>query len=361
MRTNVHVAIVIDALKSGGSERVVCEMANYWADQGKHVTLITFKNDLPFYTLQENVNYLALGIAKASGNWLRGILNTYRRIRILRRELKKLSPDVALGFFADINCLLVISARSLRIPVVVSERNHPGRHRIPLRWRLMRRLLYPFADRLVLQTHDVAKWYRGYRIPAHVIPNPLRDISSEEGEKQPIILGAGRLTHQKGFDLLVEAYARSGLYPQWHLVIAGEGQERVNLEEQAFNLGVKEGVSFTGVIKDIDSYYHQASLFVLSSRYEGFPNVLAEAMAAGVACISFDCPYGPASIIRHQETGILVPPEDVEALAENLAFMAGHPQLRKELSLRGRQDIRERFNLKKIMEQWEGVIREEIG
>ena len=357
----LHIVLVIDSLKPGGSERVACEMANYWALQGKRVSLVTFKNDLPFYSLQEKVHYMALGIANSSRNWISGILNTYRRVRVLRRELKNLSPDVVIGFFADINSLLVVSAKTLRIPVVLSERNHPLYHRIPVRWRWMRRLLYPVADRLVLQTPDVERWYSRYRIPTHVIPNPLRDLSRKEGEKQHLIMAAGRLTHQKGFDLLLEAYARSGLYPEWQLVIAGEGQERVNLENQASRLGISERVSFPGVLDDIDSYYRLASIFVLSSRYEGFPNVLAEAMAAGVPCISFDCPYGPAHMIRHNETGILVPAEDIKSLAENLSHLADHPDLRAGISQQASREIRHRVDPNRIMEQWEAVIRGVIG
>jgi len=355
---NIHIAIVIDSLKPGGSERVACEMANYWALEGKRVTLITFKNDLPFYSLHEKVHYLAMGIAGGSGNWISGILNTYRRIRALRRELKKLSPDAVIGFFADINSLLVLSAKTLQIPVVLSERNHPVHHRIPLKWRLMRRMLYPVADRLVLQTHDAAQWYRRFKIPYHVIPNPLRDIEEKQGEKQHMILAAGRLTHQKGFDLLLEAYARSGLYPEWQLVIAGEGQERMNLENQASRLGVKQGVSFPGVVEDIDSYYHQASLFVLSSRYEGYPNVLAEAMAAGVPCISFNCPYGPAHMIRHEETGLLVKAEDVEALGRSLYYLSAHSQIRRYMSQKASREIRQQLDQDKIMGQWEAIIED---
>jgi len=390
LNASLHITLVIDALKPGGSERVACEMANYWAEKGKRVTLVTFKDDLPFYGLHGKVHHLALGIATGSGNWMTGMVNSYRRIRTLRKELKKLAPDVVIGFFADINSLLVLVTKSLGIPVVLSERNHPVRHRIPLRWRWMRRLVYPLADGLVLQTPEAARYYRGYRLRKHVIPNPLRDIPQDEqynkdeksepgeqgeydnpdnpdnqgemgqqdcGEKSQMILAVGRLTHQKGFDLLLKSYARSGLYPLWQLVIAGEGEERKNLEDLASRLGVREKVSFPGVVADIDCYYHQASMFVLSSRYEGFPNVLAEAMAAGVPCISFDCPYGPAHMIQNNETGLLVSAEDVQALGRSLYFLSAHPHLRRRMSQKASLAIREQLDQGKIMGQWEELIQ----
>lgn len=353
-----NIALVVDSLKPGGSERVASEMANYWAGVGHRVSLITLKKEPPFYGLKKGVGLEELDVASGSAHLLAGLYHTSRRIRALRDRLKRLNPDVVIGFFTDINVLLVLATRGLGMAVILTERNHPGLHHVPLRWKVMRRRVYPLADCLVVQTAGAARWFSHYRVRKAVIPNPVRQVKATADLSKPYILAVGRLTWQKGFDLLLKAYARSGLYPRWSLVVVGEGGERKNLEKLASRLGVASGVHMPGLVKNIDHYLGQASFFVLSSRYEGFPNALAEAMSAGLPPVAFDCPYGPAEMIDHRTNGFLVTPGDVESLARNMIDMAGNPGMAKEMGQQAAASVRSRQNPKNIMKQWDELTEE---
>lgn len=358
MSPSRNIALVVDSLKPGGSERVASEMANYWARGGHRVSLITLKKEPPFYELEKGVRLEELDVASGSAHLLAGLYNTYRRIRVLRERLKKLNPEVVIGFFTDINVLLVLATRGLGMAVILTERNHPGLHLVPLRWRIMRRRVYPLADCLVLQTSGAARWFSHYRVRRAVIPNPVREVRAAADRGKPYILAVGRLTRQKGFDLLLKAYARSGLYPRWSLVVVGEGGERKSLEKLASRLGVVDGVHMPGLVKNIDHYFSEASFFVLSSRYEGFPNALAEAMSAGLPPVAFDCPYGPAEMIDHGENGFLVRAGDVESLARNMIDMADNPGMAQEMGQQAAASVRGRLKQQAIMKQWDELAEE---
>lgn len=359
MSSPLHIVLVIDSLKAGGAERVLSTMASYWTGADLQVSIITFREkEEPFYALGPEVLVLPLGIDTPSGNWIRGILNSRHRIKVLKSRLERLEPDVVIGFFADINVLTLVAARRLNLPVIISERNHPRHQTIPLQWKWARRLFYRLADRLVVQTCGAAVWYKRYGVETSVIPNPLKDMDVDGTIRENWILAVGRLTRQKGFDLLLKAFQRSGLSPYWQLVIAGEGEERKRLEELAVELGIADSLHFAGLVKDIDRYYARASVFVLSSRYEGFPNALAEAMAAELPCISFACDYGPSHMISHRWNGMLVDPVNVEALGRDLRYMADHPQLRAQWGARAREDVNRLYNQQRIMTRWEDLIKE---
>ena len=175
--------------------------------------------------------------------------------------------------------------------------------------------------------------------------------------KDNVILGAGRLIPLKGFNLLIRAFAHSGLYPGWKLVILGDGPEKKKLESLIEKLGLTKHVSLPGMIKDVEKYYQMASIFVLSSKYEGFPNALAEAMGAGLACISFDCAFGPAEMILHNQNGMLINTGDVESLTNALVELANDKAKRTRLGNNARK-IHERYAADRIMEQWDQVLQE---
>ena len=197
----------------------------------------------------------------------------------------------------------------------------------------------------VVQTTEVAEWFRQNTFVRRlaVIPNALRHpddlrVSASNGieaASRPLILGIGRLTKQKGFDLLIDAFFRSRLPRQgWHLAILGEGEERQALLKQAADLGIADSVTLPGYVANVGSWLEQTEIFVLSSRYEGFPNALIEAMQMGRACISFDCLSGPRDLLAGGRHGILVPAEDVVGLSAALRDLAGDAERR--LSLGGR-------------------------
>jgi glycosyltransferase involved in cell wall biosynthesis len=162
----------------------------------------------------------------------------------------------------------------------------------------------------------------------------------------------GRLAPQKGFDLLIRAFASiAGQFKDWRVVILGDGPDRYQLAGLARSLWVERQVTFAGYQSDPLAWLRHASLFVLSSRYEGFPNALLEAMQCGLPVIAFDCASGPSEIVRHGTDGLLVPPEDVPALAEAMSRMAGNEELRRSLAQRA-TEVADRFPPGKIYASW---------
>lgn len=175
--------------------------------------------------------------------------------------------------------------------------------------------------------------------------------------EQKRIVGLGRLAWQKGFDLLIEAFSQiAAAHPEWTLIIYGEGERRNALESLVRTKSLESRVFLPGAVQQVPAVLSEASVFVLSSRYEGFPNALCEAMACGLPVISFDCPSGPNEIIRHNIDGILVKAGDIEALAKALDTLIRDNNLRRSLAVRA-TEITKRFEVKKIMNMWEELLR----
>lgn len=362
----MHITLVISTFAAGGAERVMSVMANYWAEQGKDITLITLSpQSSDWYKLHPRVKRVGLGILSISTHIGQAICSNVRRVIWLRRALRKAHPDVVISFLDTTNVLTLMASWGLGIPVVVSERNDPREYSIGLAWSVLRSVFYRYADAVVVQSSAIRDW--GLRLPGikdtYVIPNPMSPISngSEQASRRHdsthAIVAMGRLVRQKGFDILIEAFGRcAAKHPDWSLVILGEGHERVSLQTLAANMGIKDRVHLVGQVREPATILKGADLFVLSSRYEGFPNALVEAMACQLPVISTDCSSGgPRDIIRDGVDGILVPPKDGPALANAMdRLMADHEE-RQRLGRRAGEVVK-RFSTDRIMKLWGGLL-----
>jgi len=287
------------------------------------------------------------------------------KIRALRRTVVFLKPDVVISFVNKLNVLAILACAGLRVPVIVSERTHPASERLGKVWGLLRRLTYPLADALVVQSQATRAWAEGVVLTrrTRVIPNPVANQfegrrDNPWGGRRPILLDVGRLSPEKGFDLLIEAFhSVAQRHSEWSLVIVGEGPIEAELRALAANLLPKNTVLFAGIVSDPERFYRDAALFVLSSRYEGFPNVLLEAMASGCAVIAANCPGGTSEIVRHGIDGVLVPPDDVAALAQEMERLMTDASERTRLG-HGAIEASSRFRPDGIMALWEEIISE---
>ena len=363
----MRLTLIIYSLSSGGAQRVMSTMANHWAEKGRRITLLTFDegSEPPFYDLHPQVNHYPLHLFKSSTQPIERVGNILKRHWALRRAIVASRPQAVLSFMDATNVRVLLTTFGLHFPVIVSERIDPAHHTILKRWSTLRRWLYPFATSLVVQTPDALAYFSTkVRRKAVVIPNPIPLPPVGPGTRPKrssrTVIAMGRLARQKGFDLLLKAFAQiAQKHPQWSVVIWGEGSLRPKLEALRDELGLKGRVYFPGRTREPFEEMRRADLFVLSSHYEGFPNVLCEAMACGLPVVSFDCPSGPREIIRDGIDGILVPPGDVQALATTLNRLMSDRQERERLAARA-PGVAERFGVEKVMGMWEAVIRKAI-
>lgn len=365
----MRLALIISSLRGGGAERVMATLANGWAAQGISVTLITLApRSSDSYPVDPAVTRVGLHKAGDSQNLLHAIANNWARVRALRKAVLACQPDAVISFIAMANLLTIIATTGLRMPVIVAEHTFVGAKAPKGIWGKLHGPLYRRAAAVVALTQRGASYIEtNLGCAVTVIPNPVPfppDDDATPAECAPVptrdsrrtMLGVGRLVPLKGFDLLIEAFARiAGRYPDWNLRILGEGHFREALARAATCKGLSDRVSMPGFTSDVRSEMRQADLFVLSSRFEGFPMALLEAMSEGLACISFDCETGPGELINHHENGWLVPANDVSALAEALDTLMQDTDLRKCMGNRARE-VSGTYSLPAVLDQWNALV-----
>lgn len=357
-------------MAAGGAERVTATLAGAWAEAGHEVHLVTLEPiERDFYPLDPRIERHALGLASVSRNLLEAIGATARRVRVLRRSLRRIDPDVIVGMATTPAVLTILAASGLRRRVVVEEHIHPPMKPLGGFWETARRRTYPRAARVVMLTSEGLDWLRA-TIPGAkgmVIPNPVAypvpvtepvvDPASIVGGDRRLLLAVGRLYRQKGFDLLIPAFASlADAHPEWDLVILGDGPERAALEAQVATTGLHGRIRLPGVVGNVADWYTRADLYVMSSRYEGFPMTLTEALAAGCPAVSYDCDTGPRDLLRDGVSGALVSPVgDVPALTTALGAVMGDEAARRRMADQA-VAVRERYSLARVLELWDEAL-----
>jgi GalNAc-alpha-(1->4)-GalNAc-alpha-(1->3)-diNAcBac-PP-undecaprenol alpha-1,4-N-acetyl-D-galactosaminyltransferase len=364
----MKVTLLIYALDGGGAQRVMSILANYWARSGWDVTLILLIDDStpPFYPLVPEVKLRQLGIIGDSPSGLTLLRTGWSRMQILRSAIVESKPNVMISFINTVNVLTSIASWNLNIPIIVSEHTYPEFVDVNKIWQLVMKWTYRHADRVALLTQSALPFYpiaQGYR--PIVIPNPVLtpvpEISTGSAVTDrllptPTLIAVGRLHEVKGFDLLLTAFSQiQAKYPDWHLTILGEGPMRSALEDLRSQLGLKDRVHFPGQVANVNAYLRQADIFVLSSRFEGFPMAICEAMACGLPVLAVNCLSGPSDIIRDGIDGVLVPVNDIDALASGIEDLIANPDKRQRLAQAAPQ-ILERFGLERVMELWTDTV-----
>lgn len=364
------ICLFIGSLKTGGAERVTLWLARELAAMGHRVTLLTHHGaDQDFFALPEGVDRVVIGLTEGRQTFLGKIAINIRRCIRVRAVLRRAHADVVLAMMPHESVVAVLAAFGLRMRVVVSERNAPWHRRQDRIWTLMRILVYRFSTVQVAQTQPIADWLElntgSTRL--YIVPNAVQDplpssppvIPPPAQQGRKLIVAVGTKPWQKGFDLLLSAFAGVAAdYPDWVLALPGllpdreeAGLTGQDILDRAAAVGLRERVILPGHVGNMPDWYRATDLFVLSSRFEGFPNVLVEAMSQGCACVSFDCDTGPRDIVNNEVDGLLVPAGDVDALTRAMRLAMSDGELRADLG-RAAREVRTRFAAPRILALW---------
>ncbi|MNQ48687.1 alpha-1,4-N-acetyl-D-galactosaminyltransferase [compost metagenome] len=362
-----RVLLFIHSLHGGGAERVAADLSAHWAGMGREVMVVTQAGaEGDVYTLHPKVHREILNTA-GEGGGLRGIWSNVQRVRALRRVIRSFRPDIVLGMMTTASVLSVLACAGLRCRVIATEHTHPPSQTLSGFWQRLRRLTYPRAARVVALTRGTADWIERH-VPGSrlaVIPNPVHFplpraepiLTPVTGDGRKRLLAVGRLHADKGFDLLIQAYARlAASHPDWDLVILGEGDERPALEAQVREAGLESRIAMPGRAGNVGDWYDSAHLYVLTSRFEGLSNTLLESMASGLAAVSFDCDTGPREIVREGIDGVLVRPNgDVPALCKALDAVMSDDDGRLRMA-QAATDVRDRFSAARVLRKWQEIF-----
>lgn len=370
----MKIALTLPSLGGGGAERIAATLASGWAQRGHTVTVVTLDEARQEdYPLSPTVHRVGLGLLRPSEDFVQGVVTNGKRLIALRGFLRRARPDVVLGMTSEIAILSTLAATGLPTIVIASERTHPPMMPLPRHWAWLRRKVYPRADAVAMLTQEGGAWL-GQEIPnAHaiVMPNPVTwpmldpapgpspATLLDAGDR--VVLMAGRLIASKRFDLAIESFARvAAAVPRSQLVILGEGEERSRLEALARELDLETRVRLPGRVSNLGDWYQRAELLLVTSRFEGFPNIITEAMAHACPVISVDCPTGPRDLITDGQDGLLLPANPPpQQIADAVIRLFSDEATRAAMSARAIA-VRDRYSLDSILGRW-GRIFEELG
>lgn len=358
------LCFVINSLEGGGAERVISNLANQFSSKGNDVTMICLNTADVKYELNKQIKIVNLVNRKDQENSLNRMryawLTFYRLLVVLRKE----KPACTICFMTSANLWAGFCCMILGLPYLVSERITPdytiNTYNKLLQWISFQ--VYRKSKAIVLPAGEMGKGFKRNKqfeslTNFKTIYNPINPFKAANGtavNAKPFILAVGRLDQQKGFDMLIEAYHR--LQPlDVDLLISGEGPDRDSLTKQIADLNLTGKVKLIGFKSNLQDYYAQATVFVLSSRNEGYPNALVEAMGMGCACVAMDCEFGPSEIINNGINGFLVEKNNVPKLSVIIAKLLNNSELRKQFSDQAKL-INETNSIERISANWEELI-----
>lgn len=355
---------VINSLTSGGAERVVTNLANYFCQEGFPVTIVCLSYKEPVYAVDKEVNilYLTKGEKKEQlfyRLWY-AMLTFFKLLKLMIKE----KPGCVISFMTSANLWTGITCSLTRTPFIVSERTTPDNtiNKFNFLLKSVCCFVYSKSKAIVvpaqamegcLKKNKSFQKLNNFQLIKNYV-NVFEPAGMEQVHYKKFILGVGRLSYEKGFDQLVEAYSKIQT-PEIDLIIAGDGNERDQLIKRITELGLTNQVRLIGAKENLQDYYLQAEMFVLPSRNEGYPNALIEAMSMGCPSIAMDCEFGPREIIENRRNGLLVEDKNIFMLAASMSEVLNDAAFKKRLSLGGK--LIGKTNAQEVItSKWEELI-----
>lgn len=355
-----RIALFISSLQKGGSERVMVNLAEYFHEQKYDVILVTqYKKEVE-YDISPEIRRV---YSEPDETQLQGgrIKNFITRFRALREIWEAYKPDIILSFLGKNNLMAIATAALLPSKVVVSVRGEPTMEYEGKLMQKLAKLLFKFADGVVLQTKLAMNFFpNSVQKKSKILSNPLNSQFLNRryiGEKEDLIVAAGRLDDNKNHAMLIHAFAKiANEYPNVKLVIYGEGELRDTLTTLVAEKELTDRVLMPGSVSDLADKICKAKVFVLTSNTEGMPNSLMEAMALGIPVVSTDCPCGgPATLIEDGVNGLLVPVGDAYALSDALRRLLSDEQFLQNISDEAYK-ITQTLAPEKVNREWEEYL-----
>lgn len=352
------VLFVNSSLDSGGSERVMSLISNYFAEKNYDVTMALLRDKKKVYEVNNKINLIQFKY-----NTKNKFMVLLKRFFQYRKLLRQTKPDVIISFMWDINVFTLLSSFGYKkCKIIVSERCHPKMGNQNLIRKIGQKWLYNYADRVVIQTEYVRQFYpKKIQEKSITIPNPINSNIPKpyEGEKDNIICAAGRFTEQKRYDLLINAfYDLNKEINDYRLVIYGDGPLKGEYEKLIKKLNLKNKVELPGYVSNVNEEMNRCKIYVSCSDYEGISNSMLEALAMGIPSICSDCPVGGARmVIKNKNNGILIPTNDSKALSESLIELIRNKNLYNQIS-REAVKVKDTYEYKKIGEKWEKICND---
>lgn len=353
-KKSLKICLIIPSLQAGGMERVMSELATFFAKKNNlevHLVLYGINREI-FYSIPQNV---VIHRPRFPFKNRSRFISTLKTLFFLRKEIKIINPITILSFGEYWNSFVLLALFGLKFPIYISDRSQPDKSLGRLHDQL-RKWLYPKATGVIAQTSAAKSFYQKlyHHENIRVIGNPIRSITTENGNRENIVLTVGRLIQSKNHDKLIQLFANINL-PGWKLVVVGydhlKQQNLVKLEKLISNLQMEDKVEIVGKQADVDAYYRKSKIFAFTSTSEGFPNVIGEALSAGLPVVAFDCMAGPADMIEDGKNGFLIPNGNYDLFRSRLDSLMNDEVKQLEMGEMGMRSIK-KFSVDSIGEEY---------
>lgn len=328
------ILFVINYLDLGGAGKMIKYVANLSARHIGDVTMLTLYEKERSSDLNTEISYISLGLENRGG-----LIERYKLIRGIRKVIKNEKTDAVCSFVSDICYTTRLATLGLKVKVLSAERGDP--FTLPFIWKKLMGWTYRNSDYCFFQLPKARDFF-GKEVAgkSFVIPNvfiPENGITPYYGERKKTIVSAGRFVAEKRYETLISAFAKvHNEHPEYKMILYGEGPFLEQYKQQAESLGIAGLIEYPGYVRGVAKTIREDGIFVLSSRYEGIPNSLIEALSVGIPCVSTDCtPGGPRFLTKDGKNGLLVPVDDVDAMATAINAIIEDKELARRLSENG--------------------------
>lgn len=359
VKSKANITFILGSLTAGGAEKVASFLIDSLQNAGCKVSLVSRRgSEADFFTIPDSINRIVLGGEGESGNKLVGLMKNVLYVARLRKALKRTNPDVVISFLTRPNIYTILATRFMNCRVVISERNDTTRQTHDWPWGRLRRKLYSYADVITANSQialdGMAEYVPGEKMV--LIPNPVEVPQGRAVfDQSKRILNVGRLEKVKNQRLIIDAFGKTKLHETgWSLDFLGEGSDVEPLEVYKNQTEFSDHITFHGLVKNIETWYQNAALFVLASDYEGTPNALLEAMASGLPSIVSDSLPGAVELIG-TECGLVFRHGSVEDLSQKIALLSDSPELRKTMGEKARKRVEE-FSPDRVFQLWSRIL-----